>query len=97
SSQTALLYENQSLTYDELNRKSNQLARYLLRLNIQPNDVVGICMEPSFNLMITIWGILKAGAAYLPVDPSYPTERLKFILQDANVKALITKNNALHI
>ncbi|WP_353931424.1 non-ribosomal peptide synthase/polyketide synthase [Okeanomitos corallinicola TIOX110] len=86
-----VVYENQQLTYFELNQKANQLANYLISLGVKPDTLVGICVERSLEMMIGILGILKAGAAYVPLDPEYPQERLHFILQDAQVYTLVTQ------
>ncbi|BCA95057.1 hypothetical protein TUM19329_14180 [Legionella antarctica] len=88
----AALFGKQSLTYDELNRKANQLAHYLLTMNILPDTPVAFCMERSFECLITILAILKAGAAYLPLDSYHPEERLLYILKDSNTPILITKS-----
>jgi len=79
----AVVYEKQYLTYGELNERANQLAHYLIGRGIGPEDLVGICIERSLEMILAILGILKAGAAYLPLDPQYPTERLAFIVEDA--------------
>jgi amino acid adenylation domain-containing protein len=89
----AALYGKQSLTYDELNRKANQLAHYLLTMDLKPDTPVAFCMERSLECLITILAILKTGAAYLPLDSLHPKERLLFILQDSNAPVLITKAN----
>lgn len=89
---TAVVFENQKLTYMQLNEKSNQLANYLISLGIKSEMLIGISMEKSLDLIIGILGILKAGAAYLPFDFSHPKERLSFILEDADVKFLLTQH-----
>ncbi|ELR97624.1 non-ribosomal peptide synthetase [Gloeocapsa sp. PCC 73106] len=85
----ALITEEQTLTYQELNTKANQLAHYLKELGFKPEAKIGICLERNCNLIIGLLGILKAGAAYVPLDPAYPQERLDFILEDAQVSALL--------
>lgn len=80
------------LTYAELNRRANQLARYLRSLGVGPDVLVGIYAERSLELVIGLYGILKAGGAYLPLDPSYPTERLSFMVADAGILVLLTHN-----
>jgi len=77
------------LTYAELDRRANQLARHLQRLGVGPEVRVGICLERSIELMIAVLGVLKAGGAYVPLDPAYPLERLAFMLEDAQVAVLI--------
>jgi amino acid adenylation domain-containing protein/non-ribosomal peptide synthase protein (TIGR01720 family) len=78
------------LTYVELNRRANQLARHLQTLGVGPGAFVGVCMERSPELVIALLGVLKAGGAYLPLDPAYPAERLAFMLADAAAAVLIT-------
>jgi amino acid adenylation domain-containing protein len=87
----AVVYENQSLTYAELNRKSNQLAWYLRARGAGPDQLVGICVERSLEMVVGVLGILKAGSAYLPLDPSYPPERLQYMLGDAAPRLLLTQ------
>ena len=88
----AVVYENQQLTYDELNCRANQLAHYLRSLSIGADVLVGICVERSLDLMVGLLGILKAGGAYVPLDPSNPLERLNYILEDAQVQVLVTNS-----
>ncbi len=89
----AVIYENKQLTYEELNRRSNQLANYLRKLGAGPDDLVGLCVERSPEMVIGILGILKAGAAYIPVDPEYPESRVEFMIKDSNAKVLITQKS----
>ncbi|MBD1938950.1 non-ribosomal peptide synthetase [Microcoleus sp. FACHB-68] len=86
----ALSFEEEKLTYRELNIRSNKLAHYLKKLGVGSEVVTGICLEPSAGLIVAMLGILKAGGAYLPLDPSYPRERLSFMLEDAQVSLVIT-------
>ncbi|WP_145956931.1 non-ribosomal peptide synthetase, partial [Xenorhabdus miraniensis] len=88
---TAVVFEGQSLSYRELNRRANQLAHHLLALGVQPDDRVAICTERSLEMVIGLLGILKAGAAYLPLDPAYPAERLAYMLEDAAPVALLAQ------
>jgi amino acid adenylation domain-containing protein len=81
----------QRLTYAELNARANQLARYLRRLGVGPESIVGLCLERSVEAVVGIFGIWKAGAAYAPLDPSYPQERLEFILAETQAVALLTQ------
>ena len=82
---TAIVFEDQRLTYRQLNDRANQLARYLQKLGVGPGTLVGICVERSVEMMVGLLGILKAGGAYMPLDASYPRERLAFMLKDAQV------------
>jgi amino acid adenylation domain-containing protein len=87
----ALIFENQQLTYRELNNRANQLAHSLQQLGVKPEVLVGICMERSVEMVVGLLGILKAGGAYVPLDPTYPKERLAFMLEDACVPILLTQ------
>ncbi|MGB8194795.1 MAG: amino acid adenylation domain-containing protein, partial [Chitinophagaceae bacterium] len=89
----ALVFEQSTLTYKELDERSNQLANYLISRNVLPGDMVGICLERSAELIISILAILKAGAAYVPVDPAYPAERINYLLHDSGIKLLLTNSN----
>ena len=89
----AIDFEDGSLSYLELNRRANQLARYLKRLGVGPEVLVGLYVERSVEMMVGLLGILKAGGAYVPMDPAYPSERLAFMLEDARVAVLITSND----
>ncbi|BAS60155.1 amino acid adenylation domain protein (plasmid) [Leptolyngbya boryana NIES-2135] len=86
----ALVYEDQQLTYRELNDRANQLAHYLQSLGVTPDVLVGICLERSLEMVVALLAVLKAGGAYLPLDPSYPPERLAFMIEDAQVPVLLT-------
>ncbi|MDY4350970.1 amino acid adenylation domain-containing protein, partial [Pectobacterium brasiliense] len=88
----AVLFEGQHLTYRELNRRANQLAHHLLSLGVKPDDRVALCVERSLEMMVGLLGILKAGAAYVPMDPAYPAERLAYMLDDAAPVALLTQS-----
>ncbi len=87
----AVIEDDRRLTYARLNRRANQLANHLLKLNIMPETLVGICIERSIEMIIVMLGILKAGGAYLPLDHSYPQERLSFMLEDSQASLLITQ------
>src|SRR5262249_40856455 len=91
----ALVFEDETLTYAELNRRSDQLAYYLQRgLACDPGPgpevLIGICMERSLEMVIGLLGILKAGGAYVPLDPTYPQERLTFMMADSCVSLVVT-------
>ncbi len=89
----AVVYEHDQLTYRELNRRANILAHYLQSLGVQPDTLVGVCFERSVEMVVAILGILKAGGAYLPLDPTYPKDRLAFMLADARAPILITQEH----
>lgn len=91
----AVIFEGQQLTYLELNQRANQLAHHLRSLGVVPDAVVGICIERSLEMAIGILGILKAGAAYLPLDPTYPPERIGYMLENARVPVVITQTSLL--
>ncbi len=87
----AVEFEDGQLSYSELNQKANQLARYLKEeRNVMPDTLVGICLERSFEMIVGIIAVLKAGGAYLPLDPSYPAARLAYMLDDADVRTVLT-------
>jgi amino acid adenylation domain-containing protein len=89
----ALVFEDQELTYRELNARANQLAHHLQKLGVGPDFLVGIYVERSLEMVIGILGILKAGGAYLPLDPSYPNDRIAFMLEDSAVRILLTQDS----
>ena len=87
----ALVFRQRHLTYRQLDQRSNQLAHYLQSLGVRPEVRVAICVERSLEMIIGLLGILKAGGAYLPVNPAYPSDRLAFMLQDAQAPLLLTQ------
>ncbi|MEO0935648.1 MAG: AMP-binding protein, partial [Cyanobacteria bacterium J06641_2] len=89
----AVVWENQQITYKELDIKSNQLAHYLIKLGVKPETRIGICVERRADMVIGLLGILKSGAAYVPLDPAYPEERLSYMLEDAGVSVLIQNSD----
>lgn len=90
-SSVAAICSNESLTYEELNKKSDQLAQYLISFDIKSEDIVAVFMDRSLNMLISLLAIHKAGAAYLPMDPIFPRDRLEYMLEDADVKAVLTE------
>ncbi|HLM54812.1 MAG TPA: amino acid adenylation domain-containing protein [Pyrinomonadaceae bacterium] len=91
----AVTFEGRHLTYRELNERANRLARLLIRSGVGPDGVVPICVERSIEMVVGLYGILKAGAAYLPLDPAYPAERLAFMLRDCSPSVLLTQRRLL--
>ncbi|WP_460908686.1 amino acid adenylation domain-containing protein, partial [Paraburkholderia jirisanensis] len=87
----AIVYENDALTYGELNRRANRLAHQLIALGVKPDQRVAICAERSVDMVVGLLGILKAGGAYVPLDPAYPEERLAYMLSDSAPVALVTQ------
>ena len=90
-----MVFEQQSLSYGELDARSNQLAHHLRALGVGPEVVVGLCVERSLEMVVGLIAILKAGGAYLPLDPGYPPARLAFMLADAGAPVLVTTSALL--
>ncbi len=91
---TALEFLEESLTYEKLEKKSNQVAHYLLSQNVKKNDFVPIIMDRSFEMIISIYGVLKSGAAFVPLDPALPLVRTQYILNDIKPKVVLTQQNS---
>lgn len=89
----AIVFPDQQLTYHELNSRSNKIAHHLLSLGVSPDVLVGICCDRSVEMVVGLLGILKAGAAYLPLDPTYPQQRLNLMLIDSSVSVLLTQQH----
>ncbi|HMR40461.1 MAG TPA: amino acid adenylation domain-containing protein [Ignavibacteria bacterium] len=89
----ALVYEGISLSYHELNTRSNQLANYLIRLGAGSGTLIGLCIERSAEMVIGLLGILKSGSAYIPIDTDYPQSRIEFMINDSNAKIIITQKS----
>jgi amino acid adenylation domain-containing protein len=87
----AIATESERLIYSQLNARANQLAHYLRKQGVGPHVLVGICAERSLEMVVAILGVVKAGGAYLPLDPAYPSERIEFILHDAKAPILLTQ------
>src|SRR5262249_16243464 len=92
-----VVFEDQRLTYSELNRRANTLAHTLQASGIGPDVLVGVCMERSLDMVIALLAILKAGGAYVPLDPTYPRERLDSMIQDAPMADALTQARLLEL
>jgi amino acid adenylation domain-containing protein len=90
---TALVYENEAVTYAALNARANRLAHHLAGLGVGPEVRVGICLERGTEMIVSVLAVLKAGGAYVPLDPAYPAERLEYVLADAAVPVLVTQES----
>jgi amino acid adenylation domain-containing protein len=91
----ALSFLGATLSYRELDDRANRLAHYLRSRGVGPDTLVGLCLERSFEMVVGILGTLKAGGAYIPLDPSYPRERLRFMLEDSGAPVLLTQQHLL--
>ncbi|WP_243391509.1 non-ribosomal peptide synthetase [Paenibacillus sp. GM1FR] len=92
---TAVVFEGQRLSYAELNERANQLARTLRSVGVLPNQLVGLMVRRSLETVIGILAVLKAGGAYVPIDPEYPEERIRYILENSNAQLLLTQRELL--
>ncbi len=88
----AVICGGESLTYGELDRRADQLARFLRSRAVGPDSLVAVSMDRSLEMIVALLGILKAGGAYLPLDPSYPADRIRFMLEDSNTSLLLTRS-----
>ncbi|WP_414561757.1 MULTISPECIES: non-ribosomal peptide synthetase [unclassified Anabaena] len=93
----AVTHANEQLTYNQLNHRANQLAHHLQKLGVKPDVLVGICMERSLEMVVALLGVLKAGGAYLPIDPMYPQERVTFMVEDAQTPVILTQQKLISI
>ncbi len=89
----AVLSKNDEITYCEFNRRANKLAHHLQSLGVGPETLIGVYMEPSFEMLISLYGILKSGGAYVPLDPEYPAERISFMLEDTKVSIVLIQKH----
>ncbi|MDF1882138.1 amino acid adenylation domain-containing protein [Sulfurimonas sp. MAG313] len=88
----ALVYEDEGLSYKDLNEKANRLAFHLRACGLKENTLVALCLERSLDMMVSILAVLKSGCAYVPIDPLYPKERIEYILEDAHAQILLTQD-----
>jgi non-ribosomal peptide synthetase component F len=91
----ALVFAEEQLTYLELNQQANQLAHYLIAQGIKPEDKVGIAVERSIDMVVSLLAVLKTGGAYVPLDPDYPQERLAYIMEDSDIQILLSDSKQL--
>ncbi|MEG4455770.1 amino acid adenylation domain-containing protein [Microcoleus sp. N9_A1] len=91
----AVVFESEQITYRELNDRTNQLAHHLQNLGVEPEAIVGICVDRSLETIVGMLGILKAGGAYLPIDPATPVDRKALMLEDAQVKVLLAQQRLI--
>src|SRR5207237_1764073 len=91
----ALVFEEQHLTYQELNARANQLAHHLQQMGVGAEVLVGLCVERSPEMIVGLLGILKAGGVYVPLDPEYPRERLAFLLADTQMPVVVTQHHLI--
>jgi amino acid adenylation domain-containing protein len=92
---TAVISEGRNLCYRDLDYQSNQMANYLLKIGVMPGDVVGLCIERSADMIVSVLGILKSGCTYLPMDPSFPEDRIMYMYEDSGAKVLISQSSLL--
>ncbi len=91
----AAIFENQQMTYRELNRRANQLAHTLIRYGVGADMLVGLCVDRSLDMLVGLLGILKSGAGYVPIDPTFPADRVAYMLEDAQANVLVTQSSLL--
>lgn len=94
---TAIIFEDTKLTYKELNEKANQLANHLIKQGIKPGNIVGVLLNRSLEMMIGLIAILKTGSGYLPMDPEYPIERIKYMLDNSNASSILIHNKTANL
>ncbi len=91
----AVVFEDQSLSYGDLERRSNRLAHHLRARGLRPNQLVALSLERSLDMTIGLLGILKAGGAYIPLDPAYPAERIAYMIEDSQTQIILTQESLL--
>ena len=92
---TAVVFGETSLTYAEVESRSNQIARYLTGQGVSAGDLVGICVERSIDMLVNLYGIMKTGAGYVPLDPAYPVDRLQYMCDHSKLKLVVTEESLL--
>ncbi|MCG3161077.1 MAG: Linear gramicidin synthase subunit D [Acidobacteria bacterium] len=91
----AVIFEDESLSYRELNQRANQMARYLRKLGVEQETLVGVCLDRSIEMMVGLLGVLKVGGAYVPLDPNYPADRLTFMIEDSCARLILTQKHLM--
>ncbi|MDO6526357.1 amino acid adenylation domain-containing protein [Motilimonas sp. 1_MG-2023] len=95
--QIAVRFEQQAITYSELNARANQVAHYLVSQGVKPDSLVGLCVERSLEMVIGLLGIIKAGGAYVPIDSAYPADRIEYMLKDSKVSLILSQTSLGHL
>src|SRR5262249_58096735 len=90
----AVAYEDQQLSYGELNARANRLAHYLREIGVSPDARVALYLERNLEMVVSMLAVLKAGGSYVPLDPGYPAERLDYMLQDSGPRALLVRHTS---
>ncbi|WP_408030705.1 non-ribosomal peptide synthetase, partial [Tenacibaculum xiamenense] len=93
----AVVYSDESLSYLELDKRSNQLAHYLREQGVKPDDLIGLCLRRGLDMIVGILGILKSGGAYVPIDPDYPQDRIDYIVEDTGIELLLTSGEGCFV
>jgi natural product biosynthesis luciferase-like monooxygenase protein len=93
---TAVVFENESVTYFELNQRANNLAAFLIQKGVTTDELVGVNVERSIDLLVATFGVMKAGAAYVPLDPGFPSDRISYMVGDAKMRLIITQTALQH-
>ncbi|CAM1358895.1 Mycosubtilin synthase subunit C (fragment) [Tenacibaculum xiamenense] len=93
----AVVYSDESLSYSELDKRSNQLAHYLQGQGVKPDDLVGICLDRGLDMIVGLLGILKSGGAYVPIAPDYPQDRIDYIVEDTGIELLLTSGEGCFV
>ncbi len=88
----AVIYEQEAISYGELNKRANQLSHHLISLGVRPEHRVAVCVDRSAEMVVALLGVLKAGAAYVPVDPTYPRQRIAYMLEDSGAEVVVTQS-----
>ncbi|MCB9252009.1 MAG: non-ribosomal peptide synthase/polyketide synthase [Flavobacteriales bacterium] len=94
--QTALIYEQKRMSYEELNERSNRLAHYLIRQGVTKDTLIPLCMERGMEMIVAILGILKSGGAYVPIDPQYPQQRIDYMLKDTGSNTFLVNTDTIN-